>query len=648
VGGEPAEGFDKVEHRIPMLSLFDAFSEEDMRDWEERLKKISDTEWNYFCELKLDGLAISLRYENGVFAQGATRGDGRVGEDVTPNLKTIESIPLKLRAPSNEEMKKVGLTDPQVTNIRRILKEGELIVRGEVIMAKDAFEELNKRFREQGKPVLANPRNAVAGTIRQLDPGVVAERDLTFYAYYLVTDLGITRQDILIRFLALLGFKTVQYNKLCVNLEEVFEFHYRWQDRKEELSMQVDGVVVKINELDLWEVFGTVGKGPRYMMAYKFPAEQATTVLKEVEWQVGRTGRLTPTAVLEAVNIGGVVVSRATLHNMDEIQRLGVKIGDTVIVERAGDVIPKIVKTLPNLRTGEEEDIEIPSRCPNCAGRVEKVPGEVAYKCSNRDCYAVNLRHLIHWASKSAVDIEGLGEKIVEQLMENGLIKDIADIYTLTVGDLKPLERFADKSARNLVSSIQASRTIELDRFLFGIGIEHVGSETALVLAKYFMKNADNVTAGAVGTEHRSVPRRSISTSEIIAFFQSVTIEDLQKIPDIGPVVAQSIVDWFSNPKNIEILQKLEEAGISIKFEQISDEQGRLEGVSFVLTGTLTGLTREQARDRIRQLGGNVTSAVSNNTDYVVAGEDPGSKYEKAKKLGVKVIGEEEFFKIVE
>jgi DNA ligase (NAD+) len=634
VGGEPTEGFGKVEHRIPMLSLFDAFSQDDMRDWEDRLKKISNANWNYFCELKLDGLAMSLRYENGLFVQGATRGDGKTGEDVTSNLKTVESIPLRLRLPLEEEMRNIGLTDAQIGNVQRMFQN--LIIRGEVIMAKNSFEELNKRFREQGKPVLANPRNAVAGAVRQLDPKVVANRNLTFYAYYLVTDLGIDRQDVLIRLLSLLGLKTVEYHELCSDLEEVFRFHSYWQDHKDKLPMQVDGVVAKINEIDLWETFGVVGKGPRYMMAYKFPAEQATTVLLEVEWQVGRTGKLTPTAVLEPVNIGGVVVSRATLHNMDEIQRLGVKIGDTVIVERAGDVIPKIVRVLPNLRTGKEKEIEVPSGCPNCAGRVEKVPGEVAYKCSNKDCYAVNLRRLIHWAGRSAADIEGLGEKIVEQLMENGLVNDIADIYTLTVGDLKPLERFAEKSAQNLVDSIQASKTIELDRFLFGIGIEHVGTETALLLAKYFMGNSVTLRKGYQG----------IFISEIIDFFQSVTAEDLQEIPDIGPVVAQSIADWFSTPKNIDILRKMEEAGVSVQFEQTASEQGKLEGISFVLTGSLSGLTREQARAKIRQLGGSVTSAVSKNTDYVVAGKEPGSKYEKAKKLGVKVIGEEEFMDI--
>jgi DNA ligase (NAD+) len=583
----------------------------------------------------LDGLAISLKYENGVFIQGATRGDGKTGEDVTSNIKTIESMPLALREPETEEMKNIGLEDEQIKNVSKILEKGTLTIRGEAVMTKDSFQKLNKKRKERGENILANPRNAVAGTIRQLNPRVVAERNLSFYAYYLAEDAGIYRQDKLIKLLSLLGFRTVEHNRLCSGMEEVFQFHHRWQEQKEKLPMQVDGVVVKINEIDLWNVFGVVGKGPRYMMAYKFPAEQATTTLKEVEWQVGRTGMLTPTAVLEPVNIGGVIVSRATLHNTDEIKRLGVKIGDTVIVERAGDVIPKIVRSLPNLRTGKEEEVSIPSECPNCGGEVRRVSGEVAYKCINKNCYAVNLRRIIHWVSRPAADIEGMGEKIVEQLMENGLINDIADIYTLTVGDLKPLERFADKSAGNLVDSIRSSRMMSLDRFLFGIGIEHVGTETALLLADYFVKNRYSGSKG------------EFSISEMVEFFHNTTAEKLQEVPDIGPVVAQSIVDWFSGEKNLEILEKLEENGVRIKSERETETGDKLAGLTFVLTGSLSGLTREQARDKIIQLGGKVTASVSKNTDYVVAGEEPGSKYEKAKELGVKVVGEEEFEKLL-
>ncbi|HMB65906.1 MAG TPA: NAD-dependent DNA ligase LigA, partial [Patescibacteria group bacterium] len=345
---------------------------------------------------------------------------------------------------------------------------------------------------------------------------------------------------------------------------------------------------------------------------------------------------LTPTALLEPVNIGGVTVSRATLHNMDEIRRLEVKLGDTVVVERAGDVIPKIVQSLPNLRTGKEKEIRIPHNCPNCGSEVEKVPEEVAYKCSNKDCYAVNLSSASHWASKAAADIEGMGEKIVEQLMENGLIQDIADVYTLTIGDLKPLERFAEKSARNLVESIRSSRAISLDRFLYGIGIEHIGTETAFLLAQYFAENG------------RVKDKNKLSISEIAEFFQNITAEQLQEIPDIGPVVAESVTDWFLEEKNLELLKKLEENGVRIKWEHGAEIGDKLTGLTFVLTGFLPGLTREEAKDKITQLGGKVTSSISKNTDYLVAGEEPGSKYEKAKELGVKVIGESEFKELLE
>ncbi len=636
VGGKPLKDFEKVEHKVPMLSLFDAFTKQDMRDWENRLLKIRGGNWSYFCELKLDGLAMSLRYENSMFVQGATRGDGKIGEDVTPNLKTQESIPLKLRKPKRDELQQVGLTNKQIINIQKVLTSGELVVRGEVIMTKKSFENLNKKLSQENKSVLANPRNAVAGTVRQLDPQVVAERDIAFYAYYLVTDLGIKSQDKLIKLLSLLGFKIVKHYKLCSNLEEVFKFHHFCQDRRQKFPLQVDGIVVKVNELDLWDFFGVVGKGPRYMMAYKFPAEQVTTKLKDVEWQVGRTGVLTPIAFLEPVNIRGATISRATLHNMDEIKRLDIKIGDTVIVERAGDVIPKIVKTLPGLRDGYEQKIKAPNKCPRCGGDVEKISGEVAYKCVNKDCYAVNLRQLIHWTSKSACDIQGLGEKVVEQLMESGLVEEISDFYTLTSGDLSPLERFADKSAENLVKAIQDKKIIDLNRFIYGLGIEHIGSETALLLVDNFVNNYKGGKRGCI-----------FKIKDVVNYFASVDLKDLQDLQDIGSVVAQSIVDWFGNDKNILVLKKLEKNGVGIKWRKQRDEIEKLKGLTFVLTGGLSSLTRQEARDKIRQLGGNTTYSVSKETDYVLIGKDPGSKYRKAKKLGVNIITEEEFRKMV-
>jgi DNA ligase (NAD+) len=400
--------------------------------------------------------------------------------------------------------------------------------------------------------------------------------------------------------------------------------------------MEVDGIVVKVNNLSLWDELGIVGKGPRYMMAYKFPAEQVTTKLNDLIWQVGRTGTLTPTAILEPVRVGGVKVSRATLHNMDEIERLGIKIGDTIIIERAGDVIPKVIQVLPKLRTGHEKKISVPDKCPMCGGKVEKIKGEVAYRCVNMDCYAVNLRRLSHWTSKGGVDIEGLGPKIIEQLMKEGLVRDVSDFYKLTEGDLKPLERFAEKSAENLIKAIQAKKEIDLARFIYALGIRHVGEESALLLAKQFSI-----------FNFQFSNKLQVSIPKIIKYYQSLDMDDLQKIQDIGPKVAKSIHSWFNNKKDLELLQKLEDNGITLKLAKISENNQKLSGKTFVLTGSLEGLTREQAKVMIRELGGSISSSVSKKTDYVLAGSDPGSKYDKAKELGVEILSEEEFLKLV-
>jgi DNA ligase (NAD+) len=608
-----------------MMSLFDAFSEDDMRDWEQRILKILGVETQnfaslqgYYAELKLDGLAVSLRYENGKFVQGATRGDGRTGEDVTQNLKTIEAIPLKFREPSDKELTGIGLDRDQVKAVRDALANGTVEVRGEAIMTKRVLAELNRQYAKAGKPQLANPRNGAAGSIRQLDPQLAGERRLDFYMYALRLPTGegkagLTRHEQEHELARLLGFKVISHNKYCPDLEAVIRFHHDWEMRRDELPFEVDGVVVKVDDSALWPVLGTVGKGPRYMMAYKFAAEQATTVVKGIQWQVGRTGILTPTAVLEPVRVGGVTVSHATLHNSDEIRRLGLKLGDTVILERAGDVIPKVVRVLPKLRTGKEKGVTVPKKCPMCGSVTEKIPGEVAYRCVNKDCYAVNLRRLGHWASRGAMDIEGLGPKIIEQLVKEGLVSDIADLYTLTAGDLKPLERFADKSADNLVRAIDESRQADLVRFIYGLGIRHVGEETATLLAQ-------------------RMPNVKIQMSK---YFHDIELDDLEAIQDIGPVVAGSIYEWFRDKKNIALLEKLEKNGVTVKIHKSKIENLKLEGKTFVLTGALEGLTRDEARARIREMGGSVSSSVSRKTDFVIAGKDPGSKYDKAKKLGV-------------
>src|SRR6056297_3317453 len=596
VGGEPLEKFSKVEHSTPMLSLFDSFSRQDMEDWITRLKRIKpDLKSGFFCELKLDGLAITLRYQGLVFVLGATRGDGKTGENVSPTLKTIESIPLKLRVPTEKELSGIGFNQNEAREIIKKIREEELEIRGEVVMTEKELERLNKKFVQSGKPALANPRNAVAGSLRQLDPKVVARRQMYFYGYELVGDFPLKTQEQKLKLIQLLGFKIIPQNRLKKNLQEVFAFRDYWASHKDSLAFQVDGVVVKLNQLKLWPILGVVGKGPRYMMAYKFPAEQVTTRVKDVFWQVGRTGVLTPGAIFEPVSVGGVTVSRATLHNWDEIKRLGLKIGDTVVIERAGDVIPKVIKVLSDLRDGSEKEVQPPKKCPRCGNKVYRRTGEVAYRCANLNCYAVNREKLIHWASKGALDIEGLGEKIVEQLMNEGLVKDIPDFYRLTPGDLIPLERFAEKAAQNLVEAIQSRKKVTLPRFIQGLGINFVGEETSLLLAKKF-------------ASEEKIKKDSVSIDKFLKYFQSLKREDLEEIKDIGPVVAESVVSWFGEEKNIKVLKELENLGFSLEvtsdLKAESGKEKKLAGLKFVLTGSLENLTRQEARNKIRELGG--------------------------------------------
>ena len=643
VEGKPLDKFGKVTHEPAMLSLFDAFSAQDMADWEGRAKKIIKSKFNldYYCELKFDGLAMSLRYVNGIFTQGATRGNGKVGEDVTNNLKTIESIPLRLRIPSQSEFKKNGFDLAQTSKILKAVENGEIIIRGEALMTKKVFNELNKKYEKAGKKVLANPRNGAAGSIRQLDSKITAERKLDFYVYGIAgaDDLQLQAHEQEIKLAKLLGLKTLESNKYCRNLDEVNEFHKYWEENRGKLPMEVDGIVIKVNDLSLWPVLGIVGKGPRYAMAYKFAAEQVTTILKSAVWQIGRTGILTPIGVLEPVRVGGVTVSHVTLHNIDEIERLDLKINDTIIIERAGDVIPKVVQVLPKMRASIEQKILIPKNCPICGSRVERIQGEVALRCTNKDCYAVTLRRLSHWTSKAAMDIEGLGPKVVEQLVKAGLVSDIADFYALSEYDLKPLERFADKSAENLIKAIAAKKELDLARFIYGLGIRHVGEETALRISD-FTRQAS--TSGFRISDFRN------GMDDVIKVFQNIKQDAWEKMYDFGPVMAKSIYDWWHDGKNIELLEKLKKNGITIKQQAGSNTQhSEFIGKIFVLTGALSGLTRNDAKAKIRELGGKISSTVSKNTDFVVAGENPGSKFEKAKNLGVEVINEREFSKMI-
>jgi DNA ligase (NAD+) len=523
---------------------------------------------------------------------------------------------------------------------------GQIEARGEAIMTTKVFNNLNEKYKHEGKPLLANPRNAAAGSIRQLDSKISASRKLDFHVYSMiispsfykegagVVGFGIFKRHEQEHQLAqLLGFKVLKENKLCQDLEEVFTFHRYYEKHRDQIPFECDGVVVNVNDLSLWPILGIVGKGPRYSMAYKFSAMQATTQVKEVRWQVGRTGVLTPIAVLEPAHVGGVTITHATLHNMDEIRRLDLKIGDTVIIERAGDVIPKVVQVLVKLRTGQEKEITIPASCPMCESKIERIEGEVAYRCTSKKCYAQTLRQLTHWASKGALDIPGLGKKIVEQLFNEGLVRDISDFYKLTPDDLSGLERFAEKKTDNLIKAIKSKKEIPLERFIFGLGIRHVGEETARVIIndKWLMINEGE----------------NLTISDLIKYFYEISLEDLSKLPDVGPIVGQSIYDWFHDHHNIELLKRLENNGVTVESRKSKVENQKLKDKIFVLTGALDGLTRDEAKAKIRELGGEVSSAVSKNTDYVVAGVESGSKMEKAEKLGVKIIDEEEFLELL-
>ena len=623
VGGQPLEEFEKVKHPEPMLSINDAFSEKDMEDWLERISKLLTPEEiekiDFHCEPKLDGLAIELIYENGILKVGSTRGDGVTGEDVTQNLKTIEAIPLKLRDREEvaNELEKARLTEI-AQNIRKIGYKN-VVVRGEVVIAKKEFEKVNKQRKKQDLSTYANPRNLAAGSIRQLNPKVAASRNLDSNLYALVTDFGQKTHLEAHKVLKALGFKTNnKYNKYCKNLKEVFDFQDYWHKNREKLPYEIDGIVVNVNANKTFEKLGIVGKAPRGAIAFKFPFQQATTQVLDIKVQVGRTGALTPVAVLEPVKVGGVTISRATLHNEDEIERLGVKIGDTVIVGRAGDVIPDVIEVLPELRTGKEKRFSMPKKCPVCGTETIRLEGKALWRCPNPKCFAQQKRYFHHFVSKGAFDIEGLGPKIINQLMEEGLISDPADLFDLKEEDLIPLERFAEKSAQNLVEAIQSSKTIFLPRFIYALGIKNVGEQTAIDLARHFGS---------------------------IKKLKKASIEEFEDILDIGPVVARSIYEWFRNKNNLKFLEKFKKAGVKIK--EVEREKPILAGKTFVLTGALKTLARDKAKTKILELGGKVSSSVSKKIDFVVIGESPGSKYEKAKKLGLKIISEKEFLEMI-
>lgn len=613
VGGKPLDVFKKIEHEKKMYSLNDAFSKGDMDDWEKRNKKLVGESFDYYCEPKLDGLAIELSYKKGVLQTGSTRGDGQIGEDVTQNIKTIEAIPLKLRDASEviKELRKEGL----------LIKEKDLdriVVRGEAIITKKEFEKTNREREKNGLPLYANPRNLAAGSLRQLDPKITAERNLDSDVYALATDVGQKTHEEEHKILKALGFKTNnKHNKLCKDMGEVFDFYNYWQKNREKLPYEIDGLVISINNNSIFDRLGVAGKAPRGAIALKFPLKQATTIVEDIEIQVGRTGAMTPVAILKPVEINGVVVSRATLHNDQEIERLGLKIGDTVVVGRAGDVIPEVVKAFPELRTGKEKKFKMPANCPSCETRLVKQENEVVWRCPNPNCFKRKIGWFKHFVSRSAFSIDGLGPKIIEKFIEEGLLLDPSDLFELREGDILPLERFADKSAKKIVLNIQSRKEVSFSRYIYSLGIRNVGLKTSLDLA---------------------------STFKSIEELEDASIERLENIADVGPVVAQSICDWFKLKDNREFLKKLKERGVKYFIEK---RGGKLSGKKFVITGTLEKMSRDSAKEKIISLGGDVSDAVSKNIDYLVLGENPGSKYDKASELGVKILKESEFLKMI-
>ncbi len=606
VGGKPREGFVKVAHSSPMLSLDNTYSEDELRAWERRVHELSEKkDIDYVCELKLDGMSLALIYEDGKLVRGITRGDGTIGEDVTLNVRTVRSVPLSI---AKGKLKKAGIPP-------------DFEVRGELLMPLAAFKKMNEDRETKGLSLFANPRNATAGTVRQLESRVTAERRLDFFAYMLLQN-GQTyfdRHSETMNALDTAGFKVNQHRKLVHRIDEAWAFIQQWEAKRDSLPYEIDGIVIKVDRTALQNELGFTGKAPRWAIAYKYAARAGITKLEDIRWQVGRTGKLTPVAELAPVSIGGTTVRNATLHNMDEIERLGVKIGDWVRVERGGDVIPKVVEVDKDHPRGEKT-VLAPETCPVCGTKVVRTEGEVDYRCVNANCPAKLRETILHFASRGVMNIDGMGEALVTQLMERGLVKDVADIYKLSKKDLLSLERFADKSAQNILDEIERSKKLPLERVIYGLGIRFVGERTAQFLAEHF---------GSMEALERA------------------SQEELQEVNEVGPRIAESIAEFFSIAANRKLVERLRNAGLTLSGQK--KERGtKLAGKTFVLTGTLAHFTRDQAKKMIEEAGGKVTGSVSKKTDYVVAGADAGSKLDKAKDLGVNVIGESEMEKLLQ
>lgn len=597
VGGDVLDMFSKVEHLKPMLSLGNAFNEADLRDFDRKVRGAIGDDFSYVCELKIDGLAVSLRYEDGLFEQGATRGDGTIGEDITANLKTIRSIPLRLNQPVSIE------------------------VRGEAFMPKKSFEALNKKKDENGEEPFANPRNAAAGSLRQLDPRIAASRNLDVFLYAIgdVGQTGVLSHSEGLDLLDTLGFKTNKERRKCATIEDVLEYIEGWQEKRPHLPYEIDGIVIKVDGLAQQEQLGTTAKSPRWAIAYKFPAEEVVTKLIQIELNVGRTGVVTPTALLEPVKVAGTTVKRATLHNEDLIREKDIKIGDSVVVKKAGDIIPEVVNVLVDRRTGEEVEFSMPTHCPECESELVRLEGEVALRCINPKCPAQIREGLIHFVSRNAMNIDGLGERVVSQLFAEKLIEDVADLYTLTFEQLIQLERMGEKSVNNLLEAIQVSKKNSLEKLLFGLGIRHVGAKAAKTIAMEFKHMDELITA---------------------------TKEELTAINEIGEKMADSIVTFFEQEEVLELIDELKELGVNMVYTgpmptSTEESNSVFAGKTIVLTGKLEQLSRNEAKEQIELLGGKITGSVSKKTDLVIAGEDAGSKLTKAEQLGIEVWDEE-------
>lgn len=612
IGGKALGKFEKVKHKFPKYSFDDVFSFEEVLEFDKRVKKFLglplELDLDYNAELKIDGLNMSILYRGGVFDKAVTRGDGFVGENVTHTVRTIGSIPLSLR------------------------KNIDVEVGGEVYMPTKSFKKLNERQKEQGEPLFANPRNAAAGTIRQLDPKIAAERDLEFFLYSISDGLNIKTQFEVLQMGKELGFRVNPKFKLCKNIYEAKDFFEEIAKERSELPFEIDGIVIKVNLIEYQTRLGRTAKAARWACAYKFEAEQAATIVEDIQIQVGRTGALTPVAHLRPVKVAGSTVSRATLHNEDEVLRKDIRIGDTVIIQKAGDVIPEVIEVLKKLRIGGTQPFKMPDKCPICGSKTERKAGEAAHYCTNPNCFAQEEERIIHFVSKKGMDISGMGEKIVERLIDEGLIEDAADIYNLREGDFEPLERFADKSIKNLLNSIEKSKRVELRKFLFALGIRHVGEEIANLISKFLSENIKSKEISA-----------DIFEREIL----KISKENLENIEGVGKKIGDSVYEWFRSEKSRKFLKKLDFANLVLSLPDISGKIKKLEGKVFVLTGVLLNYSREEASAKIIELGGKVSNSVSKNTNYVVAGENPGSKIEKAREMGVRVVNEKEFEGII-